>query len=180
MPDLALLPHQLDRKQATCRAVIETPRGRRNKFRYDRESGVLELGSVLPEGMSFPYDFGFIPSTLGEDGDPLDVLVLGDEPSFPGCLVPVRLIGVLEAEQTEGGKSERNDRLLAVSLPSHRYRELSHVDELSPSDTEQLEQFFVNYNAVRGKTFRVLALRGPKHAVKLVRRQTVSGPDGAG
>src|SRR5215211_5913119 len=81
--------------------VIETPQGRRSKFTYNEKLKIFELSKVLPAGMVFPYDFGFVPNTEGEDGDPLDVLVLMDEPVFTGCLVQARLIGVIEGEQTE-------------------------------------------------------------------------------
>src|SRR5262249_48838831 len=84
-------------------AVIDTPKGSRNKYKFDEQHGQWRLSKVLPAGHSFPCDFGFLPSTRGEDGDPVDVLLLADEPTFPGCVVPARLIGVLEAEQTEGG-----------------------------------------------------------------------------
>ncbi len=90
--------------------IIETPKGSRNKFKYDEEFGLFRLSGLLPVGAVFPFDFGFVPSTAGEDGDPLDVLLLMDEPAFAGCLVTSRLIGVIEAEQTEEGKAERNDR----------------------------------------------------------------------
>jgi len=98
--------------------VVDTPKGSRNKYKFDERQGQWRLGKVLPQGMSFPYDFGFIPSTRGEDGDPVDVLLLSDVPSFPGCIIPARLIGVIEAEQTEGEKTVRNDRL----VPSSRRR----------------------------------------------------------
>jgi inorganic pyrophosphatase len=94
--------------------VVDTPKGHRNKYKYDETQGLWRLSKVLPLGASFPFDFGFVPSTRGEDGDPVDVLVLLDEPSFPGCIVPARLIGILEAEQTQEGKTIRNDRLVAV------------------------------------------------------------------
>src|SRR3954464_7536915 len=81
--------------------IIDTPKGSRNKFKYDEAHGLFKLSGVLPAGASFPFDFGYVPSTRGEDGDPVDVLVLMDEPAFAGCLVPARLIGVIEAEQTE-------------------------------------------------------------------------------
>src|SRR5919199_1807176 len=98
--------------------IIETPKGSRNKFDYDEELGLFKLGGVLPAGASFPFDFGFLPATRGGDGDPLDVLVLMDEPAFAGCLVTVRLLGVIEAEQTEGDATTRNDRLIAVAATS--------------------------------------------------------------
>ncbi len=81
--------------------IIDTPKGSRNKFAWDKNRTLFELSGVLPAGAIFPYDFGFIPGTLGEDGDALDVLVLMDEPAFCGCLVRSRLLGVIEAKQTE-------------------------------------------------------------------------------
>src|SRR5690349_21240815 len=94
-----LSPH--DEEDEHWHVIIETPKGSHNKYDFDPKLGLFALGGVLPEGMSFPYDFGFIPSTLGEDGDPLDVLLLMDEPAFTGCLVRSRLIGVIAAKQTE-------------------------------------------------------------------------------
>src|SRR6476661_1023701 len=105
-------------------AVIETPMGSRNKFKYDEKLGFYALSGVLPQGMMFPHAFGFIPSTKAEDGDPEDVLVIMDEPTFTGCVVPSRLLGVIEAEQTEDGKSERNDRLIAVAAHSRDYSDV--------------------------------------------------------
>ncbi|SMB78807.1 inorganic diphosphatase [Deinococcus hopiensis] len=169
MPDLTQLPHRLDPSRHTCRAIIETPKGRRSKFDYDPHSGLFELGGLLPEGMTFPLDFGFVPSTLGEDGDPLDVLVLSEESTFTGCLLEVRLIGVIEAEQSEEGQTGRNDRMLAVSSASHLYREVSHMKQLPSMTVEHLSQFFVNYNALKGKAFRVLGVQGPERATELVK-----------
>src|SRR5437868_10794388 len=115
MTKLTSLPLQLDTKKCVCRVIIDTPKGFRNKFDYDPDSGLFMLGGLLPEGMMFPFDFGFIPSTLGEDGDPLDILVLLDAPAHVGCLIEVRVIGVIKAEQMEDGKTESNDRLLGVA-----------------------------------------------------------------
>src|SRR5690242_14418380 len=78
--------------------VAETPKGSRNKYAYDDEHGIFRLRKVLPAGMSFPYEFGFVPATLAADGDPIDVLVLMDQPAFPGCVLSCRLIGVIEGE----------------------------------------------------------------------------------
>src|SRR3954462_6402872 len=98
--------------------TIETPKGSRNKIKYETPSGKFKLSKVMPEGMMFPYDFGFVPSTKAEDGDPLDVLVLTDAPLFPGCQVDCRLIGVIKAEQEKEGETTRNDRLIAVAEAS--------------------------------------------------------------
>src|SRR3954471_22647112 len=108
MTDLLTLSPECDRKKATCRAIIETPKCCRNKFDYDPDSGLFMLGGLLPEGMMFPFDFGFIPSTLGEDGDPLDILVLLDAPAHVGCLIEVRIIGIIQAEQMKDGKTKSN------------------------------------------------------------------------
>src|SRR5919202_2577365 len=110
-----------DAASGEVNVIIETPKGSRNKFKYDEQRGLFKLSGVLPAGAVFPFDFGFVPSTRGEDGDPLDVLVLMDEPAFAGCLVPSRLIGVIEAEQTEEGTTERNDRLIAVAANSYTH-----------------------------------------------------------
>src|ERR1700681_2324713 len=144
MAPLTSLPNRLDAKRLECRAVIETPKGCRNKFDYDPDSGLFKLGGLLPEGMMFPFDFGFIPSTLGEDGDPLDVMVLMDEPAHVGCLLDVRIIGVIEAEQTQHGKTEVNDRILAVALHSYSHEDKTSIHDLSDALLDQVEQFFVS------------------------------------
>src|SRR5919112_6401161 len=98
--------------------IIETPKGSQNKYTYEPRFAAFVLDGVLPAGAVFPFDFGFVPSTIGDDDDPLDLLVLMDAAAFSGCIVPSRLIGVIEAEQTENGKTFRNDRLIAVATKS--------------------------------------------------------------
>src|ERR1700730_13354289 len=97
---------------------------------YDPDSELFMLGGLLPEGMMFPFDFGFIPSTLGEDGDPLDILVLMDAPAHVGCLIEVRIIGIIEAEQSENGKTETNDRLLGVAIHSYQHEDVESLGDL--------------------------------------------------
>jgi inorganic pyrophosphatase len=150
--------------------VIETPRGGRNKMSYDEQLGVFRLKKVLPEGMSFPYDFGFVPSTRAADGDPVDALVLMDEPGSMGCLVECRLIGVIRGEQREPRGWIRNDRLLAVAVASHTHADLMRPGDLNHTLVHDIERFFVNYNAERGRNFRVLTRQGPGAAWKLVRQ----------
>ena len=168
MSDLTSLPNKLDGERLHCRAIIETPKSRRNKFDYDPESNLFELGGLLPEGLMFPFDFGFIPSTLGEDGDPLDILVIMDEPAHVGCLLEVRVIGVIEAEQTEGGTTQTNDRLLAVSIHSYSHENVTSIKEISDSILSQLEEFFISYNKLHGKEFKVKGRGGPKRALTLI------------
>lgn len=150
--------------------IIETPKGSRNKFDYDEELGLFKLGGVLPAGASFPFDFGFIPSTLGGDGDPLDVLVLMDEPAFTGCLVVTRLIGVIEAEQTErDGETTRNDRLIGVAANARAHNDVRSLEELNGNLLDEIEHFFVSYNVIKGKEFKPQGRFGPAHALKVIR-----------
>jgi len=137
-------------------AVIEVAAGSRNKFKFNPKLGVFSLHKLLPLGATFPYDFGFLPRTLGGDGDPLDVLVLMDEPVPIGTAVPCRLIGILKAEQTEDGATCRNDRLLAAASVSQRYAATRSLKDLQASVLDQLDAFFVFYNAQCGKTYTPL------------------------
>lgn len=168
--DLSSLPHNLDKKKRECRAVIETPKGRRNKFDYDPKLEAFTLGGLLPEGLSFPFDFGFVPSTKAEDDDPLDVLVLMDEPAHVGCVLDVRIIGFIEAEQTEDGKTTENDRLIAVAVHSYSHQNLHSISDVNRSLLEQVEEFFVSYNKSRGKKFRVKGVHGPTKSLKRLQR----------
>ena len=169
MADLTTLANQLDPAKATCRAIIETPKGSRNKFDYDPESNLFMLGGLLPEGMMFPFDFGFIPSTIGEDGDPLDVMVLMDAPAHVGCLIDVRIIGLIDAEQTQDGKTERNSRLLGAAVHSYEHESLETISDVSQTLLSQVEEFFVSYNKQRGKKFKITDTGGPKKALRFLK-----------
>jgi inorganic pyrophosphatase len=158
----------VDPDSGRVNVVVDTPQRSRNKYKFDEQHGVWRLSKVLPQGASFPYDFGFIPSTRGGDGDPLDVLLLSDEPAFPGCVVPARLIGVLEAEQTEGGKTVRNDRLVAVVETPYNPAEYRSLGEVKPQRLDEIEHFFVSYNEMEGRQFKPLARHGADRARELV------------
>src|SRR6201987_2743244 len=144
--------------------VIETPKGSRNKYAFAPDQKIFELKKVLPAGMEFPYDFGFIPSTKAEDGDPTDVLVLMDEPAFPGCLLKCRVVGVIEGQQGKKKDKERNDRIIAVENENHSYGHVKHVRDLGKKFVEELEEFFVNYHRHLGKKYRILDVKGPAEA----------------
>lgn len=148
--------------------IVETPKGSRNKFDYDEEYRLFALGGVLPAGAVFPYDFGFIPSTRGGDGDPLDVLVLMDEPAFTGCLLAARVIGVIQADQTEDGETTRNDRVIAVATSSRNHRDLRSIEQLSDNLVHEIEHFFVSYNAAKGKEFAPRGRFGPDNARQII------------
>jgi inorganic pyrophosphatase len=170
LANLITIQHLLDTQKATCRAIIETPKGSRSKYTYDPELEIFELSGLLPAGMSFPLDFGFIPNTLAEDGDPLDVLVIGDEPSVVGCYAKIKILGVIEANQTEKGETCRNDRLVARIAKSITYGHASHIDDLGKPFVDHLGKFFVNYNDLKGKSFEVLGVAGPDQAMHLIEK----------
>ncbi len=152
----------------SIQVVIETPKGCRNKYTFDPKLRSFKLSRVLPEGMAFPYDFGFVPSTMAEDGDPVDILLLMDTPAFPGCVIDCRLIGVIEGEQTEDGKTKRNDRLLAVANHSHEHSDLNDISDMNPKLLKDLGEFFVNYHRQDAVKFKVLGTKGPKEAERLL------------
>lgn len=159
----------LDKNDGLLQVIIETPKGSRNKFAYDPHQKVFTLKSVLPAGMVFPYDFGFLPQTLAPDGDPLDVLLLMDEPAYPGVVVRARLIGVIEGEQIDGKKKNRNDRLLAVADASHRYAEIEDHKDLPSRWVKELEEFFVNYHRLEGKQYKLLGCKSVDQANRLIK-----------
>ena len=162
-------PTPRDRKTGLVHVLVETPAGSRNKYRFDEDLGLFRLHKLLPAGSRFPFDFGFVPGTRAEDGDPVDVIVIGEEPTFTGCLLTVRLLGVIEAEQRERGKRAiRNDRLVGVAVtPKIRPPERT-LDDLPGGLLDQVEHFFVSYNRAEGRAFVPIARRGPAAAEKLV------------
>jgi inorganic pyrophosphatase len=149
--------------------VIDTPQGSTQKYKYDPRLGLFKLSRVLPRGMQFPYDFGSVPSTVAADGDALDVMVLADSPSFVGCLMSIRLIGVIEARQTEKGKTIRNDRLLGVAQTPVNNPPVTRLQDVEPETIEALEHFFVNYNRAHGREFKPLRRSGPQVAERLLK-----------
>jgi inorganic pyrophosphatase len=157
-------------KEENVIAVVETPRGTRTKLVFDDKFGAFTVKKVLPQGMSFPFDFGFIPSTLGEDGDPVDVLVLMDEALPTGTVVPSRLIGVIEAQQTEDGETTENSRLIAVAAECQIFSDVKKLSDLPQTVVEQIEHFFVTYNQEAGKQFEPTGRRGPKRAMTLLEK----------
>jgi inorganic pyrophosphatase len=161
-----------DRKSGKLNVVIDTRKGCRNKYAFDFKINAYELKTVLPHGAVFPFDFGSIPGTVAPDGDPLDVLVLMDEPAFVGCLVKARLLGVIEADQTEDGKTERNDRLISVAAESHTHASLTSLQKMDSTLIREIEHFFVSYNEVRGKRFKPKGRKGPATEKRLIERQT--------
>ena len=150
--------------------IIDTPKGSQNKYKYDEALGIFRLSRVLPAGSQFPYDFGSVPRTRAEDGDALDVLVLMDAPTFPGCLVTVRLLGVLRARQKEKRKTIRNDRLIAVAETPVNHPAIHSIDELGDDQLSEIEHFFVSYNQAHKREFTPTGRLGPAAAEKLLKK----------
>jgi inorganic pyrophosphatase len=169
MADPVLLAPLAKGDKKVVRVVIETPKGSRNKYAFNVHERVFELKTVLPAGMAFPYDFGFVPSTLAADGDPVDVLVLMDEPAFTGCVLKCRIIGIIEGEQRAGEKVERNDRVVGVEQDNHSFAEVEHVDDLGNIFVRELEEFFVNYHRHKGHEYKIIGIGGPRAAEKYIR-----------
>jgi inorganic pyrophosphatase len=159
----------IDKKTGLVQVIIETPSGSRNKFAYDPEQAIFALKKVLPAGMVFPYDFGFLPQTVAPDGDPIDVLLLMDEPAFPGCAVKARVIGVIEGEQLDGKKKIRNDRLVAVAEVNHMYANIRKLKDLPAKWLEEVQDFFVNYHGLEGKKYKLLGCKGEDVAFRLIK-----------
>jgi len=155
-------------------AVVDTPKGSHGKYKLDEATGLFRLSKNLPLGAVFPDNFGFIPGTRGEDGDPVDVLVMMDEPVALGAIVAVRLIGVLRASQVESdGRTVRNDRLLGVFESPYNPAEITDISSLHPHRLDEIEHFFKSYNAMEGRTFTPIAREGAEAAMAIVKASQV-------
>ena len=168
MADISKLPHQLDPKKNQCRVIVETPRGSRIKFKFEPETGLFEISKFLPKGFVFPFEFGFVPSTVAEDGDPLDVIVLMDEPAHVGCLLQTRLIGVIEMVQTENQKETPDARLVGIPLQSFDYGAVQTLSDLNKDLKQQIVEYLELYNKNSKKSDKVTSTGSPARAVELV------------
>jgi len=169
------LPPAFTKNEKYIYAVIETPKGSAAKYDYDEELQMFKLKKILPKGQIFPFHFGFIPDTKAEDGDPLDVLVLLDELSWPGCIIKCKLIGVMEATETEDKETKRNDRLIATANASDKYNQIKDLESMDPYLVEEIENFFDTYNNLQKKEFKVISKKGPDVAKDLIKKQLVHG-----
>ena len=155
-------------------AVVETPRGSRVKLEFDPKLRAFTLAKPLFAGLTYPYDWGFVPSTKAEDGDPLDVLIIHDAATYPGIVLKCKPIGVLEVVQSSNGKKERNDRVFAVPDRSPFEGDLQDIRRLPPRAIEELEKFFAATNALETKKLEFLGWRGPARAIKAIKKASIS------
>ena len=157
----------------TLNTIIETPRGSRNKYNFEEASSLFILKKILPPGLCFPLDFGFIPHTKAEDEDPMDVLVFMEEPGFPGCVVEARVIGIITAEQEKDKKIVRNDRVLGVSIKSKQYELLKNISDVSKEFLHDIGRFFETYHQIEGMPWKVLEILDQEQAIKLIKKTMV-------
>ena len=167
MPNFINLPPFTE--DGDVHVVVETPRGSRAKIAYDPKLETFTLSKSLLTGLTYPHDWGFVPSTRAADGDPLDIMVIHDAATFPGIVLTCRVIGVLQIEQKSKGKVERNDRLFAVPRRSHSELGLSDVQDLSRPMQQELEKFFIATDELEEKKLQIIGWKGPKIALKAVK-----------
>jgi inorganic pyrophosphatase len=167
MPDFVRLP--IETKDGYLHVVIETPRGSHAKLAYDAKLGAFTLSKSLLTGLTYPHDWGFIPSTKADDGDPLDIMVIHDAATYPGLVLTCRVIGILQINQKKKGSTVRNDRLFAVPRDSHEEKGLKDVRDLSKAVREELQKFFIATDELEAKHLQILGWKGPKAAMKAIR-----------
>jgi inorganic pyrophosphatase len=165
------LPATYSKDNKTLRVIIETPSGSRNKYTFDKNTKLFKLKKVIPGGMEFPCDMGFLPKTKGEDGDPLDALVLMDDITYPGCLIECRLVGAITAEQKDTkGKVIRNDRYILVPEVMKEYDHIKKIKDINKNKIDALVSFFENYNKKENKEFKLLKILDSESAHGLLKK----------
>lgn len=135
--------------------IIETPKGSNIKYKYNKDHQLFKLHKTLPAGLSFPHDFGFFPNTKGEDGDPIDVMLLSEFKTFPGCLIDGRIIGCIQAEQSSGNKMISNHRFLAVPEQSVVFENAISIEDIPSTLVTEIESFLTTYMQLEGKKIKL-------------------------
>lgn len=148
--DLSLIPAQP--KPGLVNVLIEIPGGSKNKYEFDKDLNAFALDRVLFASVKYPYDYGFIPNTLADDGDPLDGMVIMDEPTFPGCIITARPLGMLE--MIDGG--DRDEKILCVPEEDPRYSHVKSLQDIAPHRLEEIAEFFRTYKNLEKKVTEIL------------------------
>ena len=172
MPNFVNLPPFTE--DGDVQVVVETPRGSRAKFTYDPKCETFTLTNSRLTGLTYPHDWGFVPSTKADDGDPLDIVIIHDATTFPGLVVTCRVIGILQIKQKTKNKSELNDRLFAVPRRSHSEWALKDVRDLTAPIQVELEKFFIATDELEDKKLKIIGWKGPKVALQAIRDGTKS------
>lgn len=156
--------------------TVEIPAGSRNKYEYDHERHRFVLDRILYSSVHYPCDYGFIDGSLADDGDPLDVLVVISEPTFPGCVVRARPIGVLDMADDKG----HDYKILAVAHDDPRWEETAALEDLSPHRLREIENFFETYKALEGRETSVTGWLGVDAAWEIIAAAMANGPEDPG
>ena len=173
-------PHSLSNLPAysedgSVHAVMEAPKGSLVKLKYEIKLGAFTVAHSLPLGLSYPFDWGFVPSTQAPDGDPLDVLILHEASTYPGVVLPCRPLGVVEMDQEDqGGKRERNDRVIVMPAWHDRVGEFENASDLPERLREEIEQFFLSTTFFTAKKPKILGWKGPKRASSIIEESNKS------
>jgi len=154
-----------DHVERHFRAIIEIPKGSKVKYELDKRTGLLWLDRVLHSAVHYPANYGFLPQTYCEDGDPLDVLVLGQEPVLPLCILRARAIGVMTMRDEKG----QDDKVIAVHIDDPEYAHYQDIAELAPHRLKELERFFLDYKVLEQKTVEVERFRGHADAERVIK-----------
>ena len=147
--DLSLIPAQPE--AGVINVLIEIPGGSKNKYEFDKDMNAFALDRVLFASVKYPYDYGFVPNTLADDGDPLDGMVMMDEPTFPGCVIAARPIGMLL--MIDGG--DRDEKILCVPAEDPRYNEVKSLKDIAPHRLEEIAEFFRTYKNLEKKVTEI-------------------------
>jgi inorganic pyrophosphatase len=162
MIDLSRIPAQP--KPGLINVLIEIPGGSKNKYEFDKDMNAFALDRVLYSSVQYPYDYGFIPNTLADDGDPLDGMVIMDQPTFPGCVIAARPIGMME--MIDGG--DRDEKILCVLDKDPRFAHIKSLSNIAPHRLDEIAEFFLTYKNLEKKKVEILGWKEAEHVVPLV------------
>ncbi|AFZ20760.1 inorganic pyrophosphatase [Allocoleopsis franciscana PCC 7113] len=169
--DLSRIPAQP--KPGLINVLIEIPAGSKNKYEFDKDLQAFALDRVLYASVQYPYDYGFVPNTLADDGDPLDGMVLMDQPTFPGCVIAARPIGMLE--MIDGG--DRDEKILCVPDKDPRYTHVKSLQDIAPHRLEEIAEFFRTYKNLEKKVTEILGWKDVGHVMPLVEKCIQAGSE---
>ncbi|KGF71917.1 inorganic pyrophosphatase [Neosynechococcus sphagnicola sy1] len=167
--DLSLIPAQP--KPGLINVLIEIPAGSKNKYEFDKEMQAFALDRVLYASVKYPYDYGFIPNTLADDGDPLDGMVMMDQPTFPGCVITARPLGMLE--MIDGG--DRDEKILCVPAKDPRYGDVKSLEDIAPHRLDEIAEFFRTYKNLEKKVTEILGWQNVERVMPLVEQCIKAG-----
>ncbi|MBL1174090.1 inorganic diphosphatase [Pantanalinema rosaneae CENA516] len=170
--DLSRIPAQP--KSGLINVLIEIPAGSKNKYEFDKDLNAFALDRVLYSSVQYPYDYGFVPNTLADDGDPLDGMVLMDQPTFPGCVIAARPIGMLE--MVDGG--DRDEKILCVPDKDPRYVNVKSLADVASHRLDEIAEFFKTYKNLEKKVTEILGWKDVDQVMPLVEKCIQAGAKG--